>query len=159
MSKKATFKIDSSGRATNIMRLSGIVYVDREGVEATEKQPAGDWVMGFDEQGYRRFFFNGEATPKEKEDTVTSASNSIGVKYSIPLIYDGRLSIDIIDDIFISPNSGNLIISSIAPKTALFVAEQDKFVNLEDLRDELSLALVDATNGKTVEINWDDYLA
>jgi len=158
MAKQAHFEIDSTGKAVNLMRLTGINFVDRTDIEATDKVPAGDWVFGFGATGYRDFFLNGDITPKKKEDIMEIVVKAINSKRHLPLPNGGVISVDIIDEIFINPKTNNLVITSIASRTVLFIAEKDKFKDLEGLKDTLSLALVELSNNKKAEFNWDDYI-
>lgn len=154
---RATFDIDSAGKAVNLARLSGINYVDRTGIEANEKSPEGDWVVGFGLTGYREYFLDGAVAPKKKEDTLKAVCDAIGAKRSLPLPYKGRLSIDIISELFISAKTGNLIISSIAPRTVLFIAEKGKFKDIDSLLTDLSQALVDVSNNRKTDFSWENY--
>ena len=154
---RATFDIDSAGKAVNLARLSGINFVDRTGIEAAEKSPAGDWVVGFGLTGYREYFLDGAVAPKKKEDTLKAVCDAIGTKRVLPLPNKGRLSVDIVSEIFISSRTGNLVIASIAPRTALFIAEKDKFKDLDSLLTDLSQALVDVSNNKKTDFSWENY--
>jgi len=155
--KKATFDIDSLNKAVNLARLSGINFIDRTGIEESENAPAGDWVVGFGLTGYKEYFLDGKVTPKKKEDIVKMVSVAMGVKRCIPLPNGGKVSVDIIGEIFISTKTDHLIIASIAPKTAIFIADKDKFKDLDLLLVDLSKALVAVSNNKKSDFNWETY--
>lgn len=157
MRKQATFDIDSLNKAVNLARLSGINHIDRTGIEESEKAPAGDWVVGFGLTGYKEYFLDGKVDPKKKENIVNMVSVAMGAKRCLPLPYGGKVSVDIIGEIFISTKTDHLIIASIAPKTAIFIAEKDKFKDLDLLLGDLSKALVDVSTGKKSDFNWESY--
>ena len=157
MNKLATFDLDSRNKAVNLSRLSGINYIDRTGIEATETQPAGDFVFGYGSNGYREYFLNGDVSPEKKEDIMRIVSNAMGSKRCLPLPHKGKLSVDIIGEMFISDKTGNLIITSIAPNSVLFVAHSEEYKDLELLLEDLSKALVAVSNSKKSDFNWETY--
>jgi hypothetical protein len=157
MNKRATFDLDSLNKAVNLNRLSGINHIDRTGIDATEKSAAGDWVVGFGLTGYREYFLDGDVSPEKKETIMKIVSAAMGKKRCLPLPNGGKISVDIIGEIFISAKTDNLIITSIAQKTVLFIAEKDKFNDLELLLSDFSKALVAISTGKTSDFNWDTY--
>mgnify|MGYP000161393331 CR=1 FL=1 len=154
---RAIFDIDSAGKAVNLARLSGINFVDRTDIEATEKSPAGDWVVGFGLTGYREYFLDGAISPKKKEDIMKTVTDGINPKRALPLPSGGRVCVDIVSEIFISSKTENLVIASIAPRTALFIAEKGKFKDLDSLLTDLSQALVDVSNNKKTDFSWENY--
>jgi len=155
--KQAKFDLDSLNKAVNISRLSGINYIDRTGIEATETKPAGDLIFGYGSNGYKAYFLNGDVSPEKKEDIMRIVSNAIGSKRCLPLPYKGKLSVDIIGEMFISSKTGNLIITSIAPNVVLFVANSEEYKDLELLLADLSKALVAVSNGEKSDFNWETY--
>lgn len=157
MRLKTIFDMDSLNKAVNLSRLSGINFIDRTGIEETENSPAGDWVVGFGLTGYREYFLDGAVSPEKKEKMLKRVMDTIGTRRCLNLPTGGRLSVEIIGEIFISSRTGNLIISSIAPRTVLFIANKEEFKDLDGLLSDLSTALVDVSNDKKTDFNWENY--
>ena len=157
MRHKTIFDMDSMNKAVNLSRLSGVNFIDRTGIEATEQSSAGDWLVGFGLTGYREYFLDGKVSPEKKEKMLKMVATTIGAKRCLDLPTGGRLSVEIIGEMFISSKTGNLIISSIAAGTVLFIANKEDFKDLDSLLSDLSQVLVDVSTDKKTDFSWENY--
>ncbi|QHS12035.1 hypothetical protein [Shewanella sp. Arc9-LZ] len=156
---KAIFDIDSNGKAVNVTRLQGITTVNRDGIDPTDTQAAGDWLIGFGSDGHRAYFLGGDVSPEKKDAMLEKIADNIGTRRCLPLPDGGKISVDIIDEIYMSTKTDCLIISSIAPRTLIYVAGHDWFSDFDEMLKALSEALVDISNGRKSDFKWDEYLA
>lgn len=138
---KAKFHKDSNDGVANLSTLTGGIRGDGS-------------LLGFDSSGYLRFYLDDKTPAAEIEECLNHIAKAIGVKRALVTPDDGVLSIDIIDDVYRNPKSGNLIISSIAPDKVLLILKDDEYTEIDDLVDAVQNALIDLSNDKNATVDW-----
>ena len=138
---KAKFCKDSNDGVSNLSTLKGCVRGDGS-------------LLGFDSSGYLRFYLDDKTPEAEIEECLKHIAKTIGVKRALVTPDGGALSIDIIDDVYRNPKSGNLIISSIATDNFLLILKSDDYNEIDDLVDAVQNALIDLSNDKNVTVDW-----
>lgn len=117
----------------------------------------GPDVITYDRGGYPKMWLK-EGISDEVKDSVTAAiraSIKPADKFTLPC--GGVIPVQIIGDAYISPKSENLIITSIAPDTALSIVKTDDFSDIESLLEEVQSVLMDLSSDKNAAVEWDAY--
>tara|TARA_R110001583_G_scaffold59932_9_gene178469 strand:- start:16455 stop:16895 length:441 start_codon:yes stop_codon:yes gene_type:complete len=130
--------------ANGIVRLNAIV-----GLITSDSK-----VHGFDSKGHMRLYLDDVTSTEEKERVRALVMKKIGFNRVLKTPCGNGLSVDIIDDIYINPNSQNLIISSIADGRALLILKADKYSDMELLVDEVQNAFMALNEGKAAAVDW-----
>jgi hypothetical protein len=130
--------------ANGIVRLNAIV-----GLITSDSK-----VHGFDSKGHMRLYLDDVTSTEEKERVRALVMKKIGSNRILKTPCGNGLSVDIIDDIYINPNSQNLIISSIADGRALLILKADKYSDMELLVDEVQNAFIELNEGKAAAVDW-----
>lgn len=119
-----------------------------------------DHLFGFDKGGFMPVYL-GEDTPENEINELFQL-----IKQALKNRRDilntpcgGGLSIELISEVYVNPNSGNLIISSIAPDKALLILKEDEYSDMDALADEVQDAIIALSNGENKKIDWQAYTA
>jgi hypothetical protein len=147
MSKfKGGFGKDSYGSVCNLGQLVGYSHY-------------GDWVIAYDRFGYGKYWMKDDIPDDEKLRVKAFIDNRLKRTDTFCLPCGGQVPIDIISEVFISRNGNNLIISSIAPKTALCVIKEDEVVDIEELLNDVQTVLMAMSNEEKATVDWETHIA
>lgn len=140
--KKSKFMKDSNGQLTNLANIYAMTRFEKG-------------LMGFDKNGYSCCWI--EANHTSYESIKDFLDKRLAGKFFFNLPNGGRAHIDIFEDVFINPNSGNLIIKSIAPKTSLFIATETSYSDIDGLLSEVQDSIISISDGGDKQVDWAAY--
>jgi hypothetical protein len=140
--KKSKFVKDSNGQLINLVKIYGMNYFETG-------------LMSFDKNGYSYGWI--ERGHASYELINAFLIKQLVGKFFFSLPNGGRAHIDILDDVFINPNSGNLIIKSIAPNTSLFIATEASYSDIEGLLTEVQDSMISISDGGDKQVDWAAY--
>lgn len=145
MSKlKSFFRRDSNGGVKNLTNSCGCIKTETD-------------FLSFGANGYLNFHLDDKSSDEEIEACRSHIMKVLKFTASLNLPNDCGIAIDIIDEAYINPNSGNLVITSIAEGKALFFAKPDDYSDMEVLLDVVHNALMDLSEGKKSTVDWQAY--
>lgn len=140
--KKSKFMKDSNDQLINLSKVYGMNRFEKG-------------LMGFDKNGYSCCWIEiGHASYESIKDFLVK---QLAGKFFFNLPNGGRAHIGILEDVFINPNSGNLIIKSIAPKTSLFIATEASYSDIEGLLSEVQDSMISISDGGDKQVDWAAY--
>jgi hypothetical protein len=111
-------------------------------------------LHGFDIRGNMRLYLDDKTPDAEQERIRALVMKKIGTRRILNTPCGNGILVDIIDDIYINPNSNNLIISSIADGRSFLALKADDYADMELLVDEVQNAFIDLNEGKAATVDW-----
>ena len=138
------FRRDSNGGMKNLTNSHGCL------------KTANDF-LSFGANGFLNFHLDEKASEEEVEMCREHIMKVLKFTQALNLPNDCGVSIAIIDEVYINPQSNNLVISSIADGKYLFIGKPDEYSELDMLLDEVQNALIDLSEGKRTTVDWQAY--
>lgn len=113
--------------------------------------------LSFAENGFLNFHLDDSASEDEIEECRNHIMKVLKFTAYLNLPNDCGIAIAIIDEAYISPKSGNLVIKSIAEGKIFFTAKPDEYSEMDMLLEEVHNALMDLSAGKKTTVDWQAY--
>jgi len=138
------FRRDSNGGMKNLTNSYGCL------------KTANDF-LSFGANGFLNFHLDGKASEADIEECRQHIMEALKYTKTLNLPNDCGVSISIIDEVYINPQSNNLVISSIADRKYLFIGKPDEYSELDMLLEEVQNALIDLSEGRRTIVDWQAY--
>tara|TARA_R110000787_G_scaffold76656_3_gene168823 strand:+ start:988 stop:1434 length:447 start_codon:yes stop_codon:yes gene_type:complete len=141
---KKIFAKDSYGTISNVAQSVGYAC-------------NGEDIITYDRFGWSKMWLKDDISDEVKASVVKAINDSLRNQDTFTLACGGKVPLQIIGDAYISPKSGNLIITSIAPDTALCIVKAEDFPEMDSLLKEVQTVLMDLSIDKVAAVEWDAY--
>jgi len=112
-------------------------------------------LCGFDKDGYMPVYLDDEAPEEEVSELFELIKQALKNRCDVlSTPCGGGFSIELIKDIYVNPNTDNLIITSIAPDKALLILKSGDYSDMEALADEVQDVVIALSNGESKNVDW-----